>query len=256
MNCTRNKKGDYSVLGVDYPSVTRIIGVIDKPTLNNWNTEIVLEYVRNHLSDFQVDIEKIMKDAKKAPQAKMQHYADIGTMVHTAIEGIINKNVGGKNIHWHDFVLPEIAALRNKREQTFDLEITLNQVRNCVFSFADWAEKNDFIPLKSEEFVYSKKRKFAGRLDCYGYVRDSRTFIDFKSGGLYEAVKMQLSAYKYAYCEMHDIDSFKDDSVAMAVKFPKESINNSLNAKELIVSDYKKDLNAFLAAKTIYEWMK
>jgi hypothetical protein len=252
MTTQRKKNGYYPVDGVDLVSVTTALRIINKPTLNAWGIKKALEYVQAHINNGE-DIETIIFNAKKAPTVCMMAGANIGTMAHKVVEYMTIENIGKSEIHWNDFVLSAMERIKKESPETFDREMILSQVKNCACAFADWGELVNFVPLRNEVMVHSKKHKYAGRFDSYGYVRDSRTFIDFKSGGLYDEVRLQLAAYKFAFCEMSGVDPFKDDSEAIAVRLPRD-LSVEPKASELMVTNFKKDFKAFLAAKTLYEW--
>jgi hypothetical protein len=254
MNCLKNKKGYYPVGNEELASVTMILGIMDKPQLRPWSVKKALEYVQAHLSDYELDIDSLISNAKKHPINSMRKSADLGTAIHKVVEKICLQNIGKENVRWHDFVLPEIAKMRDELPDSFEKEITLNQIRSAAFAFADWSTEHNFTPLQNEVFVYSRKYKYAGRFDNYGIVDNDRTFIDWKSGNfLYQEVRLQLSAYKYAWCEMHKC---KDDiSNLIAVRLPKDLIKEP-KAQVLTVTNYEEDFKAFLGAKLLFDWEK
>jgi len=173
------------------PSVTTIISLIDKPSLRQWTANITSDFLFEKLQKIQIktgekinfhseEIKELFKEAKKYYDEYRKEAAGVGSEVHSLVENYIKS--GGKNIP------PE----KNFKD---------DKVKNAFYSFLAWVKENNFIPLKSEAFIYSKIG-YAGTLDCIGYFKNKKFLIDFKtSKGFYEGFPLQLSAYYYAYEE-------------------------------------------------------
>jgi hypothetical protein len=150
------------------PSVTGILGILNKPALVHWAANTAVE----HLLAFPGDYE----GAKKAHQTKKEDAGDVGKIVHKYAERLL----GGK-----DVVLPDEVKAR----------------RGCM-AFDDFAREHKLKPIALERRMMSLKHRYAGTTDFYGDVDGKRAILDFKtSSGMYDEFWYQTSAYEEALVE-------------------------------------------------------
>ena len=175
----------YEYDGVQYPSVTTITGMLDKPALLGWAARMACDYVRDNF-DKACDptdnhaLDDVLEGARKAHTERRDSAADAGKLCHKAIELLIGGNV-----------LAAVETIEGNDEATKGYE-----------AFLDWTEANDVEMLESECQVFSLFHGYAGRFDVVAKVNGVKYLIDFKtSSGVYDEMRYQLCAYRQAYNE-------------------------------------------------------
>ena len=167
----------YTKDGVEYPSVTTILGILDKPALKGWAAGCAVDYVREHLdviknSENVHDAETILSDAVYAFKAVSRGATDIGSEVHHAIERYIK--------HGED-VRGDIS----------------DEAQHGFLAFLEWEEKNDVDWLESELTLYHDDEYYAGTCDAIAEIAGNIYLIDFKtSKAVYDEYRYQLAAYQ------------------------------------------------------------
>ena len=170
---------------IKIPSVTKVIGILDKPALLSWAARITAEYLINLIPDIKSgDLVLSPEDAKnlfykaKAEASRIRdEAADIGTKTHEAIEDYLKTKKKPKGLE------PEV-------QKTF----------NAFIAFAKEMKLGEII--ESEKILYSTYG-YAGRMDILAYLGGKKYLIDVKtSKGFYKEMPLQLSAYCAAYEEM------------------------------------------------------
>ena len=185
----------YELNGVEYPSVTTVTGILDKPALIQWAANCAVDYVAGNLDRLKSDNvhegEAVLEEARSAHRTVKDEAAGNGTKVHKAIE---------LYIHGQDYS----EILDNEESQT------------GFKAFLSWEEKNHVIWLETECAVYSINHGYAGRFDAIAMVNGHRYLIDFKtSKGIYDEMKYQLCAYRQAYNEMLEEGQEKLENIAI-----------------------------------------
>lgn len=120
-------------------------------------------------------------------QQKLEFAADRGSRIHSACERLLQ----GKEVN----LKAEFPQLDDKK---------------CVVSFVDWVNeyKPEIRDMKYIEFVVASRHGFAGTMDLFCYIDNKPWIVDFKtSSGIYDAYKLQLTAYKQAFYEMTGIEA-------------------------------------------------
>jgi len=181
----------YELNGVEYPSVTTITGMLDKPALLGWAANCAVDHVfdnlaivRDPLSNVH-EVEAVLEAARKAYAQKKEDAAAAGTMVHDAIEAYI------KNEDYLSLLNNEDPAIQEKAINGFQ-------------AFLSWEEKNHVEWLESEVQVFCLRHGYAGRFDAIALVNNFRYLIDFKtSKGIYPEMPVQICAYRQAYNEQY-----------------------------------------------------
>jgi hypothetical protein len=173
----------YELNGVEYPSVTTITGILDKPALLGWASNCAVDFIKERLDDIKdpTDVHKgedILEQARKAYTIKRDSAADAGTQCHHAIQ---------MYIEGHD----PYPSLKCK------------EARNGFEAFLAWEKMNHVEWLQSEVAVFSEAHGYAGRFDAIAMVNGHRYLIDFKtSKGVWDEHRYQICAYRQAYNEM------------------------------------------------------
>ena len=173
----------YLVGGNKIPSVTTILGLLNKPALVPWAAKITVETFNDLLHEYYVPedccfvvpdtaLPDMLDTAKKAHRAKKTEAASIGTRVHDAIQRWIES--GG----------------------TLEADsITDEYERRGLNTFLDWLEQHKVNIISWEEIV-SDGKYFAGRYDLLCDINGVRTVLDFKtSNAIYDEVWLQTAAY-------------------------------------------------------------
>jgi hypothetical protein len=125
----------YTIGDQEYPSVTTVLGMLDKGEyLMQWAIDLCLE-----------------KNNRLAWKEKRDKTADIGSELHSLIETFINMKL-----------LNKLSELRQ-----FDNYISNqpNQLKQMFYQFYNWQKKNVKIFIASEQTVFNKSFCIAGTLD-------------------------------------------------------------------------------------------
>ena len=164
---------------IDYPSVTTILGVLDKgDALNYWAAGCAVEYIRAHIDIIHENdnhkINDMMSMAKKAFKEVSGEALTVGSIVHDMIEQYIKTG---------------------KAPDTDN-----DQAQNGFLAFLEWESKNHVRWIQSELDLFHEGLLYAGRTDAIAEVNGHLYLIDFKtSKGFYDDYKKQLAAYREAY---------------------------------------------------------
>jgi hypothetical protein len=186
----RDKARFYTIDGVEYPSVTTILDVLDKPALMWWAANMERRAMETALlevltSDGAKDPDWVLGEmtkrisGAKAFLKEKDQAASIGTAAHAWIEWrtrqLLDEKVGDEP------VIPDAAQW-------------------AVESWKDWAKEVDFTPLHVERVVYCRKCcGYAGTFDWIAKVRGIVTLGDIKtSKGIYPESFLQNIAYRHA----------------------------------------------------------
>ncbi|MCL2480149.1 MAG: hypothetical protein FWF38_00405 [Spirochaetaceae bacterium] len=168
---------------IEYPSVTTILGLLDKSgALTWWASGCAVDFIKENIEIIKNPesphaIDQLFKDAKGAFTKTSEKALDVGTQVHNAIEKYIKT---GK-----------------------DLSGELSEgVQNGFLAFLEWESKNHVVWEKSEVEIVSTKYGYAGTADAIAVINGHRYLIDFKtSKAVYDEYRMQLAAYLLGWNE-------------------------------------------------------
>ena len=283
----------YLVEGQLYPSVTNILGVLDKPALKFWAADIEREYVigkakgvyeralevfdpNTHPDGLDVaedkytlqtdGFEKTLRNVlgeKKAHQMRLKQAGDIGSDLHKAIQARLMATANDQ---------------RSTIADTSPLDLMLADAAQIAFmAWEDWAEQVNLEPLHVERMLGSKTLKAGGTLDCAAeanvstpgqtmdYIRAACVF-DWKSSkrsksspnGIYPEAKIQVSVYRAMAVEMGLVP---EDAWAAVVRLPKAIDDPCINEKKLDVEWIDPDTaeqytRGFLSIRDTWNFMK
>ncbi len=199
MKLDRDRYGRYKIPGEarPFPSVTTIVGLLDKPALRFWYAKEAAKHMRDLVlaklehqeatleSLRTMDIDALMKEAKARPKAIAEEKADIGTKVH---EAIAEFNKTGVKV--------ELAP----------------ELRPAFDAYMNWMTEYNVKPRGSEVTIWHKEHWYAGTLDMPANItipkQEGNLFYihDFKTAtNLYPEHVLQLAAYVFAYEERNGI---------------------------------------------------
>ena len=155
----------YEIQNKEYPSVTSIIGMLDKPALINWAAKLSAEYAIEHATALALlppaDAVKVVKGSWRGARDES---ADFGTYVHDLIE--------------QDTMPPKDS-----------------KAWPYVQAAAQYMDDQGLTPIAQERTVVNVKAGYAGTADLFS-VQENRVIVsDWKTGnGLYESAAIQLVA--------------------------------------------------------------
>lgn len=166
--------------GSEVPSVTTILGVLDKPALPRWAALEVANYAVEHREAWEtLPPRDAVELLKKAPWSKSKNAADAGTDAHAVMEAILK---GEPTPPMTDgmFAASHGQAIENTKA-------LLAHVKP--------------MPIAVEATAWSHGFGYAGTFDALVLVDGAVTLVDLKtSKDVYPDYALQLAAYKYADC--------------------------------------------------------
>ncbi|MEX1063858.1 MAG: hypothetical protein WED06_00780 [Candidatus Paceibacterota bacterium] len=227
----------YEIDGIWYPRVTSISSIKAKPALY---------YFYANQKSFAV------------AEAIKNKSAEEGTLLHDTVEAILK----GKD--------PEIPDL----------------IKPAVTAFLDFKQQNEIVPHQIEARIISKKHHYAGTLDCLAELNGQLGVLDLKTSyAIYRDYGIQTSAYVEALREDSSMPPLKrwilrldqsrvclkgcgskmrEKGGSVKIRAAKKTkavtecphvwddMAGEVELKEL--PDFEKDIKAFLASKTLWEW--
>lgn len=173
-------------------SVTTFLGIIDKPALKFWATNMCADTIKEKIKPGQsydeIELETIIEDGRKAHTKRLTHTGKIGTLVHNWCEDYIN----GKN--------PPMPI--NK------------ELAKGVTNFLDWIEKYGVKFLLSEQQIYSRKYGYTGTLDFICSIDKKMYLGDIKTAKkIYPTHWIQNSAYRLARTEEYPQENYAGELI-------------------------------------------
>lgn len=226
----------YEIDGIWYPRVTSIVSIKAKPALYKFYAD---------------------QASYAAGEAVKNKSAEEGTLLHETVE----------------------AILKNERP------VIPDSVAPAVAAFLDFKRQNEIIPHQIETRIVSKKHHYAGTMDCLAELNGQLGVLDIKTSyAIYRDYGIQTSAYVEALRENHSMPPLKRWILRLdQSRFCLKGCGSKMREKggnikirpvkgvaaakcphvwgELIgevelreLPDIDKDIHAFLAAKTLWEW--
>ena len=168
----------YEQDGIAYPSVTTILGQLDKPALTYWAANCAVDYIEEHIDKIQNPrgphtIADILGGARTAFKSASTAAKSIGTEVHHMIEDYIRTGE--------------------------DPSVSSDAAANAFLAFLEWESKNNVRWIASEITLYHRHIGYAGTADARAVINDHEYIVDFKtSKAVYDEYRVQLAAYKAA----------------------------------------------------------
>ena len=185
----------YTKNGIKYPRCTNIISdcTDSSGALTQWAANMVVEYMKEHLSDDPFCPYKGSEIFEKLEKARFnfrkvsQKALDIGSEVHDQIEKYLKACMVGKSL---GETLSLVDAMENLSEES----------KNAFGAFLKWKDENNLKPISLEQTVWGER--WAGTCDYLGYYKDKLYVIDWKtSKAFYPEMRYQVAAYRWAINE-------------------------------------------------------
>lgn len=226
----------YEKDGRNYPSVTTILGVINKPALVGWagrvEREAAIATFKAMVDDSRDDPMALSAGAlaeferrlegMKAAQKAAEEAASIGKAVHAAVEA-----------HLKGLPVPEFG--RPEEENAFS-------------SYLAWFRESDVSEVECEGVIYSDENRFAGRFDFKARVNGIRGVWDVKtSGAVYPEYDLQIGGYWGGSVEMGD-----DLTQGGILRIPKAE-GDAFQVKTYEMNDLTRNYMAFLHAANLWK---
>jgi len=231
----------YTIEGEAYPSVTTLLGIVDKSgPLMHWAANMERRVFETALLDVLADKKKTrdqVLDAviastsgAKAFLRKQDEAAVIGTALHAWCEWRTRQMLGEKV--GDEPEIPDAAMI-------------------AVEAWKDWAKAVDFTPHVAERVVYCHDCGYAGTLDWIGDVEGVCTLGDYKtSKAIYPESFLQNVAYRHA-AKKQGLPTQQ----GMVLRLPKTLDDLKAGPFEaMVVPDTP--LDDFLAVKRVWEWKR
>ena len=179
-----NKGRTYTINGIEYPSVTTVLNIIEKPWLAAWEKKEMGAALRTDLlgKDLPSDkleridvLDAMIKEAKKFPRTIGAAAMDLGSRIHNAVEELTLKKT------------PQIDE---------DMKVG-------VASWKLWKQESGMEIVETEKLVYDPVLGYAGTADAIFKDNLNRLcLIDYKTSGSgikSDSFALQVAAYAQAY---------------------------------------------------------
>lgn len=167
----------YELDGKRIPSVTTVLGVINKPGLPYWAAKLVAEEAITHHSHWGARIasgehsDSIIRDLKRTPWRQRDDAANRGTRIHTVLEA---------------------AA-------TGDPTACPTDLMGMATAAIDLLDRLDLQPIHTEARLYSRMYWYAGTADLIATIDGETWLLDWKSSrSLHDTYVAQVDAYAHA----------------------------------------------------------
>ena len=220
----------YKMNGENLISVSKALGVIDKPALAQWRVNKGCDQLLYKLSDGVEITAEDIEEARYAHAKFSEEAANLGTEIHAWCENFIKSKL-----------------LKEKAPQL----PTEERILNGVLAFLKWNKENSVEYLWSERLVYSKEHQYVGTADLGIKIRGECYLGDFKTGnGIWPEAYLQTAAYLYALQEEDGFGAYKGRYI---IRLGKDTGDFESVA---VPTDFYEDLQAFLSALNIRKWQK
>jgi len=158
------------------PSVTNVIGILDKPALPRWAAKLVAEramHLKHSLAN--MDDNEVVDTLKGAPWSRSKRASDRGTDIHAYLEARMN---------------------RLDPEELSDDAVPYKQAADDWFD----AVGASFEDVQTEVTLFHPS--YAGTTDLIGILNGNSCIVDFKtSKAIYDEAALQLSALAGCYTD-------------------------------------------------------
>jgi len=228
----------YTLDGKRLTGVTTIIGVLDKPALIGWASNMAVDSVIKGASYKRKEniyevTKDVLEDSRKAWCRKRDSAGDIGTEVQNMIE-----------------LYAKAKILGNKFEATHKDE----QVQKMYEKFVEWAEENSVKFLLSEQKLYSEKHWYAGTVDLVIEIKGKKYIADIKTAkDIYNTNYIQMAGYDIC---LEELGKLKDCEGYCVINIPKQlGKDGEVKLKEKRISNTGDFKEAFLHCLAIYRFI-
>ena len=212
----------YKVGDKEYPRVSRIIDIIDKPFLRDggtWDLQLALKFIEENHSNFAIN--ELLDEAKRQGYLERNKAMEHGNLVHDLLNQL--------------YIDPNTAVPR-------EYEVTVDR-------WDKWLSDSGIHILAAEQslYYYDESMRFAGTADLIGVDDDERlVVVDYKTSrsaiSKHANYAMQLSAYAMALDQIANswgIPAKEDDIRAIVIRLPKDESEIEVREVDNIMNHQK-----------------
>ena len=220
-NRPQRRGGYYLIDGIDMPSVTTILGIINKPALITWaakqGAKAVLKDPVLYDTPYAAASAIYTIDGEKATDRGKEAHAVAEAYAHSILKG---------------------------EQDTFE---SANSYFKSIKAFFDQMRPD---PVAIEVVLFNSKYQYAGTADLLATINGRPALIDYKtSKAVYEDMGLQLAAYREC-----DTGILVDGTRFPTIRPEIEAIVLLRDNGSFQWSPLEGDFEAFLAAKRLWEW--
>lgn len=183
----KEKSHRYFWDGKPIPSVTTILGRLQKQALIQWAANCAVDYIEEGIERATMcgepmellDFSPMFDGARRAHTMKRDAAGDVGTFLHD----YARRRLAGESV-----------AVADADDPT----------RKVIEAFEEWRAQHDIVPLGLERRSMSLKHWYAGTMDFWGTIDGRLCVLDFKTGkAIYDEFWLQTAGYEHALLEEH-----------------------------------------------------
>lgn len=237
--------------GVEYPSVTSVLAVLNKPALLGWAAKLEREAILSAAGKLYTEVrsrqellptafflstlsERVGKE--RAHEKELTKAGDIGTEVHARIEWELRNDMAWPVGEKPELFGPALVAFNAWREWRDDAELEVSRIENVV---------------------HSDTHKYAGTMDWLGYITHEgeriRVLGDWKTGrALYPEASLQNAAYVAAALELGLTEA---PTHGCLVRLPKVA-GDGFEVKVIPWAEQAALFGVFLNALALWRWLE
>jgi hypothetical protein len=193
------------------PSVTTVLGVLDKPALVQWAANECADYFPRawDSTEPKPDGEKAIRQwlletsmkARTASKSVQRTALNIGSVTHDLLERFLREHIGETITSRMKLPAPRVGALGPTGPSALT-ENEMDAVMSCAEAARSWMASHEFKPIKTEAVLYSLLYGYCGTVDTVGLVDGVLTVADWKSSArIYDEYPVQTAAYLEAHFE-------------------------------------------------------
>jgi len=243
--------------GSRLPSVTTILGAINKPALINWAAKTEREMIMRAAADLWDDIPK---------ETKMGRLAYINTLEERVGKEKANTKIRNKagDVGQQIHALAEYAVRRELKQEVHKPSPLLDPKQDEAaewgfMAWEDWRKSVNMVPLLIEQQCWSVKHGYAGTFDLFcemdlpKLAGRGKVVTDWKSGkGIYLEARLQIVAYVEALIEMGHAER---PLSGLVVRVPKVVGDPDFETAYIAPEEHAELFKAFLHVLELWKWL-
>lgn len=232
------KKHVYLLNGQEVPSVTRVLGVLDKPALIAWalnemEAALLTSWQPGRTYD-ELEIRELLRKAKAAKDEISSAAKDTGTVAHDWIE----QHIKARMLEESTPELPFAPAIKAACE-----------------AFLSWEASHDIVWMESERRIASRVHGFAGTMDFEAEIDGELAVGDLKtSKGIWPEFWLQTAAYQIAREEENEGRVHYDKRMILRLGKNPDVYSVEFEVQER--REFETDRDLFLAALQLQKGMQ
>lgn len=233
----------YRVGEEEYPSVTTILSVLNKPALNRWAVDQERELVvqaacelydqtKETLPLSPINYRLVLRQrlpALRAAERTSRKAAQLGTAVHAFIERELKQELG---------------------QDVGSIPFLPDGAQTAIDAWHEWRESVKFEPMAVEEHLFNEVQGYAGTADWIAIVDGEWTLGDIKTGKkVWPEAFLQNWAYRMAW---NGFGRLNHVTAGVILRLPKTAHDPTFEAA--LVPDEEGLYDCFLSAKCLFDF--